>query len=340
MDVYLPADLWGAFRRKKVTALGSRGTPYTRWVPINMPQLGPYKPLLDSVFYLYETKEDAEKADKSGGTGFLVIVPSEMNAGRGYVYGVTNWHNACQKTSVVRINCRNGPSEIFEFNPDEWEFIPNYHDIAVIGLPVRAAERHKVSYISTEQFLTEKQVQEMDIDVADDIFMIGRFIDYDGIETNKPAMRFGNISIMSAPIRQPNGFMGFSIVADMHSRTGFSGSPVFVYRTTGSYFDYADDDISKNSVRFGHIVKLLGIHWGQFPEAWEIAQMTPPEPHAALITDGRYVKGLSGMTCVIPAEAILEVLNMPKLRKYRAENDIIVAQHLAIIGAPVSETQS
>jgi hypothetical protein len=35
----------------------------------------------------------------------------------------------------------------------------------------------------------------------------------------------------------------------------------------------------------------------------------------SLLTDGKYIRGLSGMTCVLPAWTIRKVLNMPVLRK-------------------------
>jgi len=36
-----------------------------------------------------------------------------------------------------------------------------------------------------------------------------------------------------------------------------------------------------------------------------------------LIVEGDYIKGLSGMTCVVPAWDILEVLNAPELVEKR-----------------------
>lgn len=74
-------------------------------------------------------------------------------------------------------------------------------------------------------------------------------------------------------------------------------------------------------------MKLLGVHWGQFPEAWELKQHhAQSEPQAkgdweeaSIIREGEYVQGLSGMTCVCPASAITEVLNTPSLKKQREE---------------------
>ena len=80
---------------------------------------------------------------------------------------------------------------------------------------------------------------------------------------------------------------------------------------------------------------LLGIHWGQFPEKWEIIGKTKPTKkearRKALITDGKYVDGLSGMTCVCPSYDMLEVLEMPDLKE---ERETIEAKFIADYGHP------
>src|SRR5205823_82762 len=85
---------------------------------------------------------------------------------------------------------------------------------------------------------------------------IGLFVDHDGVTTNVPSARFGNISMLpnkNATIEQPTNYRGESYVVDMHSRTGFSGSPVFVYRTFGS-------DLTQS---FGH--RFDAIELEEFP---------------------------------------------------------------------------
>jgi hypothetical protein len=102
----------------------------------------------------------------------------------------------------------------------------------------------------------------------------------------------------------------------MHSRSGFSGSPVFVFRTAGSVF------AKPNTIMGGgHLIKLLGIHWGQFPERWEIkngkARVTIEEQ--VIEAPEAYVEGLSGMTCLCPSSAILDLLFDPKLCRMREQ---------------------
>lgn len=169
--------------------------------------------------------------------------------------------------------------------------------------------------------LTSADIERYEIGPGDDVFMIGRFVDHDGSQTNVPAMRFGHISIIGAPVRQPTGYGGTSTILDMNSRTGFSGSPVFVYRTHGSIFAAPNTIVSG-----GHLLKLLGIHWGQFPERWELrngAGAAATGANDTLRVDGSYVHGLSGMTCAAPASDILRVLNSPSLVAQRTAVEAI-----------------
>jgi len=86
-------------------------------------------------------------------------------------------------------------------------------------------------------FVTDEIISSKSIGLGDGVFMIGRFIDHAGEGTNYPAARFGNISIMPTMIDLGDGYGGECYCLDMHSRTGYSGSPVFVYRTSNTNLD-------------------------------------------------------------------------------------------------------
>jgi hypothetical protein len=316
----VPLDLTGLpFARRPAVFRSTRGTPYKRWVPYGMPQLGQYKWISDTVFFLYPSVEDAVKGSEFGGTGFFVAVPS-VRWGDQYwhVHGISNWHVAVRGgSSVVRINRKDGGTDSFDFEPHEWTFRPGWHDIAISPpLPIDP-DQHRVEACDVRALLTEDNLTKDDIGPADDVFMVGRFIDYCGLETNMPAYRFGNVSIVNAQVKQPTGYLGGSFVVDMHSRSGYSGSPVWLYRTPGSVFNVSGD-LSTT----WHYVKLLGIHWGQFPEKWELKEERPAPWKAAadiagLVTDGHYVEGLSGMSCVAPSSAMIELLGHQTLQAMR-----------------------
>jgi hypothetical protein len=308
------------FDRMAVQCRSSAGTLYTRNIPIGMPQIS--SDLLDTVVYLYRNEAEAKVGKDFGGTGFLVGLPDETYPDRAtYFYAITNWHVACDGGfSTIRVNNKDGSADIFEFGPEEWHFVPRY-DVAVIPMPfnpsrLKAAMLPTQLFVNKEMFNQELVGTQGALGVGSDVFMIGRFIDHDGGQTNRPAARFGHISVLPAPIIQSNKIKADSFCIDMHSRTGHSGSPVFVYRTPRTEVGFVQT-VHNNSY-FG----VLGIHWGQFPELWEIkkgAERAESEARS-LILEGQYIKGQSGMACVLPAWSIMEVLTMPKLKELRREH--------------------
>lgn len=273
-----------------------------------MPKVPPAA--IATVFYLYPSVEAAERGVNAGGTGTLVL--KEIAPGSNQlVYAVTNWHVAVEAgCSVVRLNKIGGGTDIFDFGPEDWVWEPKSYDIAAIPIAVNV-RRHAVRAIASSMFLSREKVSEFEIGPGEDVFMVGRFIDHDGVETNNPSLRFGNISLMPSPIIQGPAKMRLdSFCIDLHSRSGYSGSPVFAYRTIGQ------DLTSDKPFNFNNYLQFLGLHFGQFPELWEIVQgenNSKSRLESTLIKEGNYVKGMSGMTCVVPAWAILDLLDHPRL---------------------------
>lgn len=304
------------FETARVLRHSSLGNPFAVWVPIGMPRIPPT--ILDCVFYLYPDEAAANEGHNFGGTGFFVAMPSERFPDKfAHLYAVSNWHVVCRDgSSIIRRMMPDGRPEIYPFEPDQWEFNPRF-DIAAVLLE----EVANPSFIWTTAFVRPEMIGHRNdqLGVGDDVFMIGRFIDHDGGPINRPAARFGHISVLPAPVQQPNGIKTDSFCVDLHSRTGYSGSPVFVYRT--HYSDLDPEPPKPGTLRLpvgGATLMLLGIHYAQFPELWELTdKQRISESHEPLITEGKYVKGLSGMTCVLPAWDIMNVLKRPKLQKQR-----------------------
>jgi hypothetical protein len=312
------AEVLFDFKTRPVPARSAAGSFYTRSVWVGMPQLP--TSATKCTIYLYRTVEEARAGGEYGGTGFIVGVPSAVDPKVHYTYAVTNWHVAVQDGfPVIRIATQNGAApDIFDFDSSEWFFVPGGGDVAVV--PIRLNTKlHDFRFISTNMFFTKELIQAKSVGPGEDVFMVGRFVDWDGLDQNLPSVRFGNISMMPGPkIYQPNKSEGESYILDMHSRTGYSGSPVFVYRTVGQDLSSGNLDMSNQ------FIGLLGIHWGQFPEVWEI-QDAGPTPTASVAVpvsaDKKTIRGLSGMTLVAPAWGIIETLNIDKLRKSREMND-------------------
>lgn len=299
--------------------------------------------IIQSVFYLYNDKRSAELGMDAQGTGFLVAT---LGQAVHHVYGVTNKHVACRGASVIRLNTSKGV-KVFDFGPEDWESHPDGDDVAAVPINLDWWN-YQVAAIPIRLFVPEDST---DIFVGDDVFMIGLFVDHEGREKNNPLVRFGNLSMLASndtPIRHGN-FLQESHIVDMHSRSGFSGSPVFVYRTFGSNLtNRAEEriDIDMNPLidrmdpvrgnsRDGRPVEtrvfpqsvfhLLGIHWAQFPEKWELKNLEVVKEESSnaryLVTDKTYVDGVSGMTCVVPAKKILQLLRIQKFLDWEASED-------------------
>ena len=279
--------------------------------------------VLNVVFFVYPPDEKAARAGRPvGGCGFIVTVESTVTGYR-YVYGVTNWHVAIAAgNSYVRVNRKDGqPPDIFPFDSSEWTAHPDGFDIAVIPLPLNP-DVHDVSALPLEEFATH--ANSFNKGLGDDVFMAGRFVDHDGGATNVPSLRFGNIAVMPTAMEQRKGKFCESYVIDLHSRTGYSGSPVFIFRTPGTDLDYAKKNggIFDSGPGFLH---LLGIHWSQFAD--RLAVYKDPDVDKGIKKPPiGWAENYSAMTCVVPAERIVELLNMPKFKKQRAEGDVEIAR--------------
>jgi len=304
--------------------------------------------VIDSVFYLYANGQDAIDGKTPGGTGFVASVTEfAYNRSFEFHYGVTNWHVSCQAgCSVIRLNRLDGECDIVEKGPEDWHFIAGRQDVAVVALDLDRRV-HKTGSVNTSLFAAKPSMRQLS--VGDDVFMLGLFVDHVGTTTNNPSARFGHISMMPdahATIEQPTTYRGESFVLDLHSRTGYSGSPVFVFRTpladlgdpwprlqghvdagliahqlrqTGFAAEPRSHEVSVEFKLPRTLFALLGIHWAQFPERWEIKNpdLIGDAEARAFVTNGAYVSGLSGMTCVIPAWEIKEVLDLPDLKEKR-----------------------
>ena len=276
----------------------------------------------DCVFYLYYNQEEAKKGSKYGGTGFFVSVPSTKDSRYDYHYAVTNYHNIKNGHTTIRVKMQNGEYDFFDPIPDiEWKHIPGGGDVAVAALNhILMGDKYEATAIPVGLFATKKIVKEKDIYVGDDVFMVGRFIEYDGGPTNLPAARFGHISIMPTKITPMDNGDTESYCIDCHSRSGFSGSPVFTYNPPGNNLDKIfryGNTMSDNSLMY-----FLGIHWAQFPERWEITEKDKLKKTSALKIKGKFIEGVSGMTCVMTPEPIIEVLNMAQFKEQRRKGDI------------------
>jgi hypothetical protein len=147
-------------------------------------------------------------------------------------------------------------------------------------------------------FLTREQAKTEKTGPGDDVFMVGRFVNHEGRQRNTPSVRFGNISMLpDEPVAHqsntPREQISFAV--EMRSIPGYSGSPVFVYLTSVGF----DGGISAGQ----HW--LLGVDWGYIRD---------------------HERANTGMSGVVPAWCLLDLLNRQDLFKARQEEEAVAAQ--------------
>lgn len=325
------------FERRWIEGLSSAGKRITRLVRVGMPKIPQY--VLDCVFFLYRDRDAAEAGRDPKGTGFLASMPSGAIRGvacPAHLYAISNWH-VIRDAPVVGLRTTNGQRLVLDFDQAvDWHFTPGGHphqgDDAAIAI-VDLEDKLNVMSIPLGLFVTPQMIASYQIGVGEDVFMMGLFADLADKAHNPPKARFGNISMMpsdGAPIRQPNETSTkSSYVLDMHSRSGFSGSPVFFYRTVGADLDHANTTnmMLNKPALFG----LLGLHWGQFPEEFK-----SKDEYDRQLT----LEGMSGMSCAIPAWRLIDLFNVRELKDMRGKKEDEQRRDPKLRGAPRAEAIS
>lgn len=256
--------------------------------------------IIDSSIYLYPSEQDAKDGEKVGGSGFLVAYPSEIS-GKYDGYAVTNSHVIREaKSPIVRLNTKEGDMDILSLNNDDWQHHPNGDDLAAAPIFIDP-NQYRIKFVPLSMFITQEIISTENIGAGDDVFMVGRFMGYDGKQKNVPTVRFGNLAIGDVqPIAHPRGYLQESFLVETRSLSGYSGSPVFVYIAP----------FSKRPESKGWSTEkgpwLLGIDWGHEHFMEKVLGKDGETP----ITEGWKVRTNSGITNVVPVWKLVELLNI------------------------------
>jgi hypothetical protein len=315
------------FARKRVRCASTVGAPVHHWIPFGMPKLK--HDILNAAFYLYreeQTPSGKNKITGPWGTGSVIGRPIEGT--RFYhLYGVTNRHVA-HKTgaSIIRINTKNGGTRRLEYQVDDWQFIPQQDDITVVDITDDLVDDDEIAFIGEREFISEKVLEFYEIGPGDDVFMMGLFSEAHGGKRNVPIVRFGNIAMIANKnvlIEEDSDLPRRPChLADMRSKAGFSGSPVFVYRIPEMDLDRPPG--SPLQLKPGQkFMGLLGIHCGQFWERTKVFK-SPLGKNEGLGDpikegDALYIQG--AMNIVIPAWRITEVLDLKEFDMARKKRE-------------------
>lgn len=285
------------------------------------------KTVSESVFFLFRHDPKTGRIVGPEGTGVLIARESKRLPGELHYYAVTNRHVACEGgASIIRLNTHDGGSRFIELDPSEWHFKKSGDDLAAADLGSRLDPTgDEIKHNNETGFVDQRTIEKLEIGPGEDVFMCGLFASHHGGERNVPTVRFGNLSMLAsdqAPVELGTGASRPCHLADMRSRSGYSGSPVFVYRTFGSDLTTAADQyvgLDETSIFMG----LLGIHCGQFMDEIEVRKLRKPrsERKGDPISEGDELEIQSSMTVIVPAWRITELLDLEVFEMSRAKRD-------------------
>lgn len=234
------------------------------------------------------------------GTAFIMSVPTIV-PDVDFTYLVTARHVAERLIDGIdfriRFNTRDGKS-VTATGGSSVRWI--YHDddsvdVAVLGFGGLNPEIHDVRLIPEQRLLTGAHIEDHEIGVGNEVFMVGLFSQLSGSERNLPIVRAGNIAMMPEEQVWVRNAPADVYLIEARSTGGLSGSPVFV-RPSGrlALVDYF----------------LLGLVHGH----WEVTS----ESSRRLDTESPGAETVNaGIAVVVPASKILETLNHPELEDER-----------------------
>jgi hypothetical protein len=180
-------------------------------------------------------------------------------------------------------------------------------DVAVMPFGSEEVDKFDIEWVTEDLFVTDQRVQEYAIGVGDEIIIAGLFTRFSGTSRHFPIVRTGNIAMMpSEPLPTKMGEMEAYLV-EARSIGGLSGSAVFVRNTVG--LPPVKNTRGGHDVFSGlghlHFLGLMHGHW-DLPVGVETQQAEAVN---------------MGISIVIPAKKIREVLYHPELVEIRAKRD-------------------
>ena len=262
--------------------------------------------ILKCIFYLYPSFEAADKSARGGGTGFFVSVPVEPGQPRtmSLAYCVTAAHLIEEGNLFLRVNTRDGRFDIIETQASDWTHDPRGSDSAIMmGGPT--PETHEMEHIPSTIFLTRDMLRSYKVGPGDEVYFVGRFVNYDGRGKNTPSVRFGNISMLPEERVKVRGIRAQeSYLVEARSIPGYSGSPVFVYRTP----------LAPRPKGFRPLptTYLLGIDWSHLHDHHKVVRYDEKSRNYVAVTEDLWARQNTMMMGVIPAYILNDFLISPE----------------------------
>lgn len=239
------------------------------------------------------------------GTAFFVGLEEEQPH-RGYGYLVTAKHvlqdpaRRFFPSVFIRLNKRAGGAEIIEIPLRGSDAPPVYQhpdadvDLAVIPM-LPNQDRYSFKFVPQEMLLPQERYKDAPLREGEEVFFAGLFWQFVGERRNYPMIRFGHVGLVTEeriPWRGPAGTEWLDLfLIEAQSTAGTSGAPVFVH--AGG---------ARSELRLAGVIK------GVFLDPKVVAGAGKPAPLAP---------ENMGVTAVVPAHKLHEILYLPAVQKAR-----------------------
>lgn len=242
-----------------------------------------------------------------GGTAFVVTVPGLKHKEFTFSFLVTAKHVADEISgadAVVRMNTKDGSYVIFETVDSSWWFHPtepNAVDAAVTIFAPPPTVKLDLRTVPIQMFINDQVIEDRAIGIGDEAYISGLFTRITETSRNEPVMRIGNIAMMpKEKINFPPIGMIDAYVLEARSIGGLSGCPVFVRETVNIPLSDIPGGPEKRPLHGLGSMYFMGSMIGH----WQI----PPGMNSVLAEAVNM-----GMSVVVPASKILEILQQPDL---------------------------
>lgn len=309
------------------TLHSSLGYPITVWTWEDVKRSR--ERLLNSVFYLYPSIEEANEGVDAGGTGFFISVPLENHPLHGMVYAVTNDHVIREGgATVIRLNTKGGVIDTIPLSINQWRSHPDGDDLAVAQIQLMNPVHQYIHIVST-QLLTPEVILNLDIGTGDEVYMLGRFALHEGKTRNKPVVRSGLISLMPDAEEKIDFQDGRpaqeAFLVEMRSLSGFSGSPVlFDFPLQPRKWLEQDRAIKPDGWKTSTGPWILGIDCGSLRWREKVVKLERQGSGLVDRPTDLQAESHSGFSAVIPAWKLHDLLNLEEFVMARQEKDKLV----------------
>ena len=283
---------------------------------------------VDCSIYLYPSEADANRGERVGGSGFLFGIPMEDELGT-FVYAVSNWH-VVGTNPVIRLNTTDGKFAVIPLTLDKWHrHTDGETDLAVAPIDLSIPSKFLMRVINHTHLLTREWITTCGVGIGDDLFVVGRFVDHDGIQRNQPTVRFGAIAQMPGdPIETKMGRQD-AYLAELRSISGYSGSPVFAlipYHRDRTISQKEREEIATrpNAIGGKERIFLIGVDCGHMhylddQDVYE--EVLEANGEKVLRPTNLWVSVNTGMAIVIAAWKLDELLQSAELKTMREQEN-------------------